>query len=79
MTLTPEQFNQLVTKTEFNELKSDVNDIKDGVKQLLTAIDGLANKIDKQEIEFTSNIAAHDRFEEKIAKIETQLKPKPAF
>jgi len=37
--LTPEQFNKLVTKNEFKELKGGLFEVKNGVKQLLTAME----------------------------------------
>ena len=42
MTLTPEQFNNLVTKKEHETLQKDVKEIKGDVKQILTTVDGIA-------------------------------------
>ena len=83
MSLTIEQFNKLVTKDEFNreigELKNGVKEIKKGVGELLTAVDGLAKKVDNLDSEFVVNLAAHDRFETRITKLEKSPRPLPAY
>ena len=53
----------MVTKKEF-EQKTD---------EMLTAIDGVVKDNDDIKIEQTSNIAAHDRFEKRITRVETHL------
>lgn len=78
MTLTPEQFNKLATKEDLKNFHTK-DEMEQKFDQVLTAIDGLAHKLDKQEMDFVSNIAAHDRFEERITKVENQLNPKPAY
>ncbi|PIR93416.1 hypothetical protein COT99_00850 [Candidatus Falkowbacteria bacterium CG10_big_fil_rev_8_21_14_0_10_43_10] len=55
-----EGVNDYVTKEEFNKK----------IDQVLTNTDGLAKKVEKVEQEQTANIAAHDRFEERITKLE---------
>ena len=60
MTLTPEQFNKLATKDEFNDLKTEVREVKNDVRRILTGVDGLAKKLDDIEHAFVSNQAAHD-------------------
>jgi hypothetical protein len=70
MLLTPEQFDKLVTKDEFNELKSEVSEIKVDVRKILSAVDNITKKFTDHEIEHTANIGAHDRFEERITKLE---------
>jgi len=79
MSLTSEQFNKLVHKKEFTEFKGEMLEMKDDVKSLLTAIDGLTKKVDDIEHAFVSNQAAHDRFEKRIARIEEHLKLNPYF
>lgn len=79
MTLTPEQFNKLATKDEFNELKSEVQEIKGDIKYLVTAVDSVVYELKSINSELTANVGAHDRFEERITKVENQLNPKPAF
>ena len=74
MTLTPEQFNKLATKENHDALKKDVEEIKSDVKQILTAVDGVAKSFKDHEIEHISNIAAHDRFEERITNAEQRIK-----
>jgi len=70
MAMTPEQFNQLVTKNDFQEVKTDVQDIKADLRTLLSAVDGLAKKVDNISSEFVSNQVAHDRFEVRISTLE---------
>ena len=78
MALTPEQFNRLTTKDEFNELRSEVQEIKEDVKKILHAVDGLAKNTGDIKEEFISNIGAHDRFEKRMTRIEKSLELKPA-
>ncbi|MBU4275087.1 hypothetical protein KKE19_04740 [Patescibacteria group bacterium] len=66
MTITPEQFDKLATREDHDALKKDVEEIKSDVKQILTTLDGVAKSFKDHEIEHISNIAAHDRFEERI-------------
>jgi len=66
MPLTPEQFAKLVTKDEFNELKTEVKEIGDNVKKILTSVDGIAKKHEDFETELTANQGSHDRFESRI-------------
>lgn len=70
MELTPEQFNKLVTKDEFNRLEEKVDNLTDNVSRILTGVDGLAKKVDNFQSEMVANVAAHDRFEERITKLE---------
>lgn len=79
MTLTPEQFNKLATKDEFSELKTEVKEIKNNVRMILTGVDGLAKKLDDIEHAFVSNQAAHDRFESRLERIEKHLGLNPLF
>lgn len=73
MSLTPEQFNLLVTKEDLkNELKNYAT--KDDVSTILTAIDGLTKKVDAITQEFVSNTAAHDRMNDNICDHETRIK-----
>ena len=46
MTITPKQFNQLVTKKEFQELKGEVKGIKQDTQKILVSVDGLAKRFD---------------------------------
>ena len=70
MTLTPEQFNLLATK---DDLKSLEDRIDNKINKVLTAVDDIAKKFDDHEIEHVSNQAAHDRYEEQIAKLEKKV------
>jgi hypothetical protein len=78
MTLTPEQFNLIATKEDLKNFHSK-DELDKKFDQVLTAIDGLAKKVDNLDHEFVANLGAHDRFETRITKIEKQLNPKPAF
>ena len=73
MTLTPEQFNKLVTKQEHEELKEDVLEIKKDVKQVLCSVDGIAKKFNDHKTEHVANIAAHDRFQGEINNIKEHV------
>ena len=70
MPLTPEQFNKITTKDEFNELKADVRKIDGKIDKLLGAVEGIATKHKNFGLEMVSNQAAHDRFEERIKNLE---------
>ncbi len=53
-------------------VKVDV--LGDGMEKLLTSVDGLVKNVRDIEHAFVSNIAAHDRFEERIMRSEKALK-----
>ena len=74
MTLTPEQFNKLVTKDEFNELKGEVLEIKGDVRKVLTAVDGLTKTVKDFHVEMASNQGAHDRLADNINNHEVRIK-----
>jgi hypothetical protein len=73
MSLTPEQFDKLVTKDEFNEFKDEMMDMKKDVKRILNSVDGIAHKHQKFEVEMTANVGAHDRFEKKFSKTNVRV------
>ena len=52
------------------EVREILNALQEGVSDLLTGMDGLAKEHKEQRSEFVSNIAAHDRFESRITKLE---------
>jgi len=74
MTLTPEQFNKLVTKDEFNEFKGEMMEMKGEVRQILTAVDGLTKDVKDFHAEMASNQGAHDRMSDKINNHEVRIK-----
>jgi hypothetical protein len=74
MTLTPEQFNKLVTKDEFNELSQKVETLDGKIDLVIGMLEKSAKKESDHEIEHISNIAAHDRFQGDIDTIKTQIK-----
>jgi hypothetical protein len=76
MTLTPEQFNKLLTKQEFEERMKDYYtkpEMDQKFDQILGAVDQVVKKLDTIEHAFVSNQAAHDRFEQRISNIESHL------
>ncbi len=77
MTLTPKQFNKLVKKEDLQKVKNDITKIQNNVQKILTSINGLAKNVRDIEHAFVSNIAAHDRFEERIIRLEKALKLQP--
>lgn len=81
MTLSPDQFNKLVTKDEFNELKDAVFAMEEKFDKrfdgLFTAIDAIAKQNKDAVAERASNIVAHDRFETRIGRVEKQIELNP--
>ena len=74
MTLTPKQFNKLVTKDEFNEFKGEMMEMKGDVSKILTAVDGLAKSVKDIKTEMASNQGAHDRLADNINNHEVRIK-----
>jgi len=74
MALTPEQFNKLVTKDEFNEFKDEMMDMKKDVKKILNSVDSIAKKHQDFDAELAANLGAHNRFEEKFTKNDDRIK-----
>ncbi|MDD5072154.1 MAG: hypothetical protein PHQ42_05510 [Patescibacteria group bacterium] len=69
MPLTPEQFNKLATKEDLKNFvtKDEMQNVK---SDILGAVDAVMVKLDNIEHAFVSNLAAHDRFEERISRLE---------
>ena len=78
MTLTPEQFNKLATKEDLNNFYPK-DEMDNKFDKVLTAVDGVMKKLDDIEHAFVSNQAAHDRFEERLTRIEKRLDLKPMY
>ncbi len=76
MTLTPEQFNKLVTKDYLDERLSETATRAD-IGNVLTAMGAVVKKLDNVEHAFVSNIAAYDRFENRISRLEKHLNLSP--
>ncbi len=70
MTISPEQFNKIAMKEDLEKFYTKA-EMDDKFDKVLTAIDGLAKKVDNISHEFVSNQVAHDRFETRITKLET--------
>jgi len=79
MTLTPEQFNKLATKDDFNKLDVMVGHLEKKSDQVLDVLDTVVKKLDNIEHAFVTNLAAHDRFEKRIERLEKALKLEPMF
>ena len=73
MPLTPEQFNLLTTKADFNELRNEVKELKDEVHKVVNTLDKVAQQLNNIEQSFVFNMAAHDRFEIRISTVEKKL------
>lgn len=73
MTLTPEQFNKLAMKDDLKDFATK-EELKEMKNEILTTLDGIAKNFKDHQEEHTFNIAAHDRFEERIAKVENTIK-----
>jgi tetrahydromethanopterin S-methyltransferase subunit G len=72
MTLTPEQFNKLATKEDLKKFYTK-NEMDEKFDKVLTAVDGVAKKLENIETELLSNQVAHDRFENRFVIIEKRL------
>lgn len=85
MTLTPEQFNKLVTKTEFqelkDELKEEIKEVRENTRKTLDVLDFLVKKYEDHDSEHVANIDAHDRMQIEIdeCRKKLSLKTAPAF
>lgn len=77
MSLTPEQFNQLATKDDLNQVKNNLKNLEEKTSrdkdEILTAVDGLAKKFDNFHAELAANQAAHDRFEKSISDLKKRI------
>lgn len=78
MTLTPEQFNKLATKEDLKDFvtKTELTGAK---SEILGAVDSVMKKLDDIEHAFVSNMAAHDRFEKRLTRIEKHLDLSPVI
>ncbi len=74
MTLTPEQFSKLATKDDLENFKNEVRQNTISKNEFHNTMDSVLKKLDNIEHAFVFNIAAHDRFEERILKLEKALK-----
>lgn len=74
MLLTPEQFSILATKDDLRDLEERLDEKMDKkIDKVLTAIDGIAHKHQKFEIESAANVGAHDSFEKKFTKADKRV------
>lgn len=76
MTLTPEQFNKLATKEDLDKFLTKT-EFKKAMDNVSGTLDSVVKKLDNIEHAFVSNLAAHDRFEERILRIEQHLNLSP--
>ena len=73
MTLTPEQFNKLTTKHDLNGFKHEIRESMVTKQEFHNVMDTVIKKLDVIEHAFVSNQAAHDRFEQRISRLEQHL------
>ena len=73
MTLTPEQFNKLVTKEDLKDLATKI-EMNEKFDQVLTAVDNLAKSVKDFQTELAANQGAHDRMSETLDNHEVRLK-----
>ncbi|PIV51221.1 hypothetical protein CO115_05265 [Candidatus Falkowbacteria bacterium CG_4_9_14_3_um_filter_36_9] len=77
MTLTAAQFNKLATKEDLKSLKDEFltkEEFKESMDHISSTLVIVVKKLDDIEHAFVSNLAAHDRFEKRISRIEKYLK-----
>lgn len=72
MSLTPEQFNKLALKEDLKDFATK-DELKLMKNEILLSNDKLMVKLDNIEHAFVSNLAAHDRFEERISRLENYI------
>ena len=76
MALTPEQFALIATKEDLKDLRQDMatkTELTQVKSEILGAVDAVMVKLDNIEHAFVSNLAAHDRFEKRLTRIEKHL------
>ncbi|MDP2709303.1 MAG: hypothetical protein Q8O93_04680 [bacterium] len=81
MALTPEQFALIATKEDLKDLRQDMatkTELTQVKSEILGAVDAVMVKLDNIEHAFVSNLAAHDRFEKRLTRIEKHLELSPA-
>jgi hypothetical protein len=78
MTLTPEQFSKIALKEDLKGFAKSA-EVQQARNDILASNDKLAKKLDDIEHAFVTNQAAHDRYEERITRIEKHLDLKPLF
>jgi len=72
MSLTPEQFNKLVTKEEHNELKETIEGINNKIDTIIDIVENIATDMKNFREEQVSNQAAHDRFNDNFQAIKNK-------
>ncbi len=76
MTLTPKQFNMLASKQDLKDLEARLVskiDFDEKFDKLLTAVDGLAKKVNDFQAELASNQTAHDRMQKYIESLDKRI------
>ena len=77
MTLTPEQFNLLATKSDLNDLKDGMvtkEEFTEKFDQILTAVDNLTKEVRDFKVEMASNQMAHNRFQGEIDDLQVRTR-----
>lgn len=78
------KFDKLLTQViantgDIKELKERFDGVDIKLDAIMTTLDGVARIVGVNETERASNIAAHDRFETRITRVESELKLEPIF
>lgn len=71
MTISQEQFNLLATKDDLKQLEDAVDSLADLISQVAIAVADLVKKVDDLSRELATKHTEQDRFETRIAKLET--------
>jgi hypothetical protein len=77
MSLTPEQFDKLVTKDYLDErlgnfISKEYFDNR--MDALFNLVDGLATAVKKNDIELVANVGAHDRIQAEVNAVDLRVK-----
>ena len=69
MALTPEQFNKIALKDDLKKFVTK-DHFDEKMNEVMDKLDGIAKAFKDHGTEHVSNLAAHDRFERRITKLE---------
>jgi len=72
--MTPEQFNQLVTKEDLKDFVTKKY-LDKKVDKILTSVDGLAKRFDVIETEFEMDKLVHNRMQKDIDRLKLKVAP----
>ena len=78
MSLTPEEFNKIASKNDLDRVEGKIDVLEVKFDKMMSVLDGVAKDLKDIKSDRVANMAAHDRFEERITVIEKKLELKPA-